>query len=115
MYVPQKFFNYLIIPALLVSHWGHSVAGFWGAMTGFWAPVIIGTALRVSIGEPRPGTGKTLLRRIGGVVIAVVCAIGFYVGGWQMGWYYGSVWYIATVIPLLALDFIFNKISKRFD
>lgn len=91
--VLQKLFRYLtIFPALLLTGWGSSVAGILGALTGFLAPIGIGSALSIAVAgtELDPGLSrKTVMQCMGEVITAATCAVGVYYGGWRMGWLYG--------------------------
>src|SRR6476620_3683754 len=104
----QKIYEGLVGVAVTISLTisllvGRNVAGLRGMATGFVASVgIIGALWGAANPEPSP-----VVVRIIFLIMAALCAVGVFCGGWHSGWVYGLIGYLAG----WAMFFVFSRVK----
>ena len=99
--------TFLALASLVAVVVGWMAAGVLGVLTGIVAVVGTGSGLAILIGAQGTGlSDKRVLRssqRVGGIVAAMLCALGALHGGWGWGWAWGLGGYVAGMVSVFML------------
>jgi hypothetical protein len=103
--------------SLALAAYGFTHAGVLGILTGAIAGFGVGSGLSIlaalELSELSTTPSERAAQRLGGMVSAVACAAGVYVGGWTLGSLLGLIGYACGMVTTLLLVATATKRSAK--
>src|SRR5688500_57024 len=98
-----------VLVALLMIGVGWAIAGWRGLLSGFFCSTLIGSGLLVTLGTGMAEGWRLQIRRVTGILTALVAGWGAYYGGWAWGWAWSLAGYVATVLRATIVVAILSR------